>query len=146
MWRVQLTLARIRKAARELLTLEEKDPKRLFEGSALLKRMFKFKLLDQATENGLDYILALGIEKFLDRRLQTIVFQTKLANSIHDSRTRIRQRHIMVNNNMVTVPSFLVTDENGSKIHNHIASCYGGGRPGRWSKRRTGGDEGGDDE
>lgn len=31
-WRVKYTLANIRKAARELLTLEEKDPKRLFEG------------------------------------------------------------------------------------------------------------------
>lgn len=31
-WRVKLVLAKIRKAARELLTLEEKDPKRLFEG------------------------------------------------------------------------------------------------------------------
>lgn len=34
-WRVKYTLARIRKAARELLTLEEKDPKRLFEGESL---------------------------------------------------------------------------------------------------------------
>ena len=32
-WRVKLTLALIQKAARELLTLEEKDPKRLFEGT-----------------------------------------------------------------------------------------------------------------
>ena len=31
-WRVKYTLAKIRKAARELLTLDEKDPKRLFEG------------------------------------------------------------------------------------------------------------------
>ena len=31
-WRVKLTLAKIRKAARELLTLDEKDSKRLFEG------------------------------------------------------------------------------------------------------------------
>lgn len=31
-WRVKYTLAKIRKAARELLTLEEKDQKRLFEG------------------------------------------------------------------------------------------------------------------
>lgn len=34
-WRVKYTLAKIRKAARELLTLEEKDPKRLFEGEFL---------------------------------------------------------------------------------------------------------------
>ena len=32
-WRVKYTLAKIRKAARELLTREEKDPKRLFEGT-----------------------------------------------------------------------------------------------------------------
>lgn len=31
-WRVKFTLAKIRKAARELLTLDEKDQKRLFEG------------------------------------------------------------------------------------------------------------------
>lgn len=34
-WRVKFTLAKIRKAARELLTLDEKDPKRLFEGTLL---------------------------------------------------------------------------------------------------------------
>uniref|UniRef100_A0A493T9S2 Small ribosomal subunit protein uS4 n=1 Tax=Anas platyrhynchos platyrhynchos TaxID=8840 RepID=A0A493T9S2_ANAPP len=33
-WRVKFTLAKIRKAARELLTLDEKDPRRLFEGGA----------------------------------------------------------------------------------------------------------------
>ena len=36
-WRVQLGLARIRKAARVLLTMDEKDTKRLFEGGALLR-------------------------------------------------------------------------------------------------------------
>ena len=38
-WRLQMTLAHLRKAARELLTLDEKDPRRLFEGAALMKRM-----------------------------------------------------------------------------------------------------------
>lgn len=31
-WRVKYSLAKIRKAARDLLTLEEKDDKRLFQG------------------------------------------------------------------------------------------------------------------
>lgn len=35
-WRVKLTLAKIRKAARELLTLDEKDQKRLFEGKIFM--------------------------------------------------------------------------------------------------------------
>ena len=31
-WRVKYTLGKVRKAARELLTLDEKDQRRLFEG------------------------------------------------------------------------------------------------------------------
>uniref|UniRef100_A0A4X2LU58 Small ribosomal subunit protein uS4 N-terminal domain-containing protein n=1 Tax=Vombatus ursinus TaxID=29139 RepID=A0A4X2LU58_VOMUR len=34
-WRVRFTLAKIRKAARELLTLDEKDLRRLFEGNTV---------------------------------------------------------------------------------------------------------------
>ena len=63
-----MTLAHLRKAARELLTLEEKDPRRLFEGSALMKRMFKYGLLNE-NENKLDYVLGLTIHRFMDRRL-----------------------------------------------------------------------------
>lgn len=36
-WRVQYALAKIRSAARELLTLEEKDPRRIFQGTLRLR-------------------------------------------------------------------------------------------------------------
>ena len=39
LWRIQLTLAKIRSTARRLLTLQHDDPMRLFEGSALFRRM-----------------------------------------------------------------------------------------------------------
>ena len=89
MWRVQLLMARIRKAARELLTLEETDPRRIFEGSALLRRMKRYGLLDE-NENKLDYVLGLTLGKFMDRRLQTVVYKKGIAKSVHHARVMIR--------------------------------------------------------
>jgi ribosomal protein uS4 len=64
----------IRRAARELLKLEDKDPKRLFEGNALIRRLVRIGVLDD-TRMRLDYVLALKTEDFLERRLQTQVFK-----------------------------------------------------------------------
>lgn len=50
-------------------------------------------VLDE-TRMRLDYVLALKIEDFLERRLQTQVFKLGLAKSIHHARVLIRQRHI----------------------------------------------------
>lgn len=71
-WRVKLTLAKIRKAARDLLTKDEKDPKRLFEGNALLRRLVRVGVLEESKMK-LDYVLGLKLEDFLERRLQTQV-------------------------------------------------------------------------
>ena len=92
-WRVKYTLAKIRKAARELLTLEEKSTRRLFEGNALLRRLVRIGVLDESRMK-LDYVLGLKVEDFLERRLQTQVFKLGLAKSIHHARVLIRQRHI----------------------------------------------------
>merc|ERR1711972_185910 len=115
-WRVQLTLARLRKAARELLTLEEDDNRRVFEGSALMNRMFKFGLLNRDTENGLDYVLGMTVQKFLERRAQTRVFRNHIAKSIHHARCLITQGHIAISGQKVNIPSFMVTVENENKI------------------------------
>merc|ERR1711974_271890 len=85
--------AKIRSAARDLLTLEEKDNRRLFEGNALLRRLVRIGVLDESKMK-LDYVLGLKIEDFLERRLQTQVFKLGLAKSIHHARVLIRQRHI----------------------------------------------------
>ena len=92
-WRVRYTLAKIRKAARDLLTLDEKDQKRLFEGNALLRRLVRIGVLDESKMK-LDYVLGLKVEDFLQRRLQNLVFKVGLAKSIHHARVLIRQRHI----------------------------------------------------
>merc|ERR1719237_539911 len=102
--RVKLTLAKIRKASRDLLTLEERDPRRLFEGNALLRRLVRIGVLDEGRMK-LDYVLGLKVEDFLERRLQTQVFKLGLAKSIHHARVLIRQRHIRVRRQVVNIPS-----------------------------------------
>mmetsp|Transcript_3786 Transcript_3786/g.4705 ORF Transcript_3786/g.4705 Transcript_3786/m.4705 type:complete len:103 (+) Transcript_3786:34-342(+) len=59
-WRVQYTFAKLRKAARELLTLDSNDPRRIFEGDALIRRMVRLGLLKE-NEKKLDYVLGLTI-------------------------------------------------------------------------------------
>ncbi|CAI2163067.1 11387_t:CDS:2 [Funneliformis geosporum] len=148
-WRVAYTLSNIRRAARELLTLDDKDPRRLFEGNALIRRLVRIGVLDE-TKMKLDYVLALKIEDFLERRLQTQVFKLGLAKSIHHARVLIRQRHIRVGKQIVDIPSFIVRLDSQKHIDFALTSPYGGGRPGRVKRKRqrsaTKGDEEEEDE
>ncbi|KAM2978486.1 hypothetical protein FF2_015286 [Malus domestica] len=128
--------SRIRNNARELLTLDEKNPRRIIEGEALLRRMNRYKLLDEG-QNKLDYVLALNVENFLERRLQTIVFKTGMAKSIHHARVLIRLRHIRVGRQVVNIPSFLVRCDTEKHIDFSLTSPLGGGRPGRVKRRNT---------
>ena len=129
-WRVQLVLAKIRKTALLLNTLDEDDPKRMLQGAALLRRMQRLGLLAN-NQNKLDYILSLTTEDFLKRRLQSVISQLGHARSIHHARVLIRQRHIRVGNQLVNVPSFLVRRDSEKHIGHAITSPIGGGRPGR---------------
>ena len=143
-WRVQLSLAKIRSVARALLTLPEKDPKRLFEGAALLRRLTRVGLLTE-TEQKLDYVLGLDVEKFLERRLQTRVFRAALAKSIYHARVLIKQRHIRVGKRMVNVPSFMVRLDSEKLIEFSLTSPFGAGRPGRVKRKSMGNADSDDD-
>ena len=120
----------------------------------------------------LDYVLALKIEDFLERRLQTQVFKSGLAKSIHHARVLIRQRHIRcvqnfvhqirfsfffwrglyysVGKQIVDVPSFVVRLDSQKHIDFALTSPYGGGRPGRVKRKRAAAaakkEEGGEEE
>merc|ERR1711964_208202 len=144
-WRVQFALAKIRTAARHLLTLDEKDEDRIFQGEALLRRMVRLGLLTDA-ERKLDYVLGLTTPKIMERRLQTKVFKLGLAKSVHHSRTLIRQRHIRVGKQICDIPSFLVRVDSEKHIDFALTSPFGGGRPGRVRRKRAAAGGGKDEE
>merc|ERR1711985_173324 len=143
-WRVRLILSKTRATARNLLTKDEKDPKRIFEGQALMRRMIRYGILDEDKQR-LDYLLNLKVENFLERRLQTLVYKRGLTKSIHHARVLIRQRHIRVGRQIVNVPSFMVRVESQAHIEFALNSPFGGGKPGR-VKRRNAANGGGDAE
>ena len=99
----------------------------------------------------LDYVLALNIEDFLERRLQTCVYKLGLAKSIHHARVLIKQRHIRVGKQIVNVPSYMVRLDSQKHIDFALNSPYGGGRPGRVQRKKAkaaqaGGEEEGEEE
>ncbi|KAJ7463722.1 hypothetical protein FB451DRAFT_459082 [Mycena latifolia] len=96
-------------------------------------------------------VFALKIEDFLERRLQTQVFKSGLAKSIHCPRTLIRSRHIGVGRPVVNVRSSSrgsIRQVEARRLWAHLVvfaliSPYGGGGPGGLSasgrRRRMGG-------
>merc|ERR1711935_375987 len=133
-------------------TLDPKDPRRLFEGQALVDRLASFGLLGE-DERELDFVLQMSTSKLMERRLQTKVFRTGMAKSIHHARVLIKQRHIRVGKQLVNVPSFLVRVDSEKLIDFAITSPYSDiGRQGRVARKRAaqkaagGGDDEEDDE
>jgi small subunit ribosomal protein S9e len=136
LWRVHYTLAKIRKAARNLLMLPESDTKRKFEGAALLRRLTQLGVLD-AEHQQLDYVLSLTPQDLLNRRLETQVHKNGLATSVHHARAFIFQRHIAVKNQLINQPGFLVWKENERNIRISDTSVHAGEKLGRKKRLRA---------
>lgn len=61
-------------------------------------------------------VLALTEENLFDRRLQTVLFKKKLANTVKQARQLIVHKNVLVDGKVVNIPSFVVTLELEDKI------------------------------
>ncbi len=104
LWRMRTMLRKTRREARRLLSKKGKNIEERTE--RLLKRVRSFLLNNPACT--LDDILALDVRDILARRLQSIVFKKRLAQTTRQARQLIVHGHVGVDAKRVGAPSYLV--------------------------------------
>ncbi len=108
-WRAESILRNYRSLARNLAARRDKEKEKI-----LLDKLFRMGLIGK--EASLDDALALTIEKFLERRLQTLVFRKGLAKSPKQARQYIVHGHIAFEGRKMKWPSTLVNLGGEEKI------------------------------
>lgn len=104
LWKVESLLRTFRRRARKLLTLKTEQAE--IEKKQLLDRLSTLNISKKSA--GIDDVLVMKIEDILERRLQTIVQKTGLANTPKQARQFIVHGLITIGGNRVTSPSYLV--------------------------------------
>ena len=105
-WKANSKIRTIRERAKKLIPRGEEEKKALFD--RLKKMGFKASSLSD--------VLSLDKKDYLNRRLQTVVFKKKLANSPKHARQMITHKKILVNGRTVDSPSYVVPVELENKI------------------------------
>lgn len=112
LWKTETFLRKKKDDARKLLALDfEKREKREKE---LIDSLARYSLVE--AKAGIDDVLSLATENFLERRLQTLVWRKGLAGTIDQARQFIVHGHIAINSKKVSIPSYLVEKDEENKI------------------------------
>ena len=113
LWKTQTELSRVRLQARSLLALRQEERER--KEPILIQSLSKIGLVDQ--NSTLDDVLNLQVTDLLSRRLQTIAHKKLYFKTPYQARQAIVHGHVMIENNVVTIPSYIVKTEEETKIH-----------------------------
>jgi small subunit ribosomal protein S4 len=111
-WKATTLLKSFKAQAKRCATLRTEQLKK--EKVQLLDRLKSLNLI--TGEGSLDDVLGLKTEDILKRRLQTMVFEKKLANTVKQSRQLLIHGHVTLAGKKVTVPSYLVKKDEEGKI------------------------------
>lgn len=102
-WRMLFSLKKARSGAMKYLSQGEAGAK---GAEPLMRRLARLGIVGPDAK--LDDVLALSVESFLDRRLQTRVMKKGLARTANQARQLITHGFIAVKGRRVTVPSYIV--------------------------------------
>ena len=112
-WKTISKLESFKNQAKKLSSLDNVQSAK--EMQNLLSKLQSLNLIQTTTS---DAILGITLKDVLNRRLQTIVFKKDYAKSMSQARQLITHRHILVNNKIISRPSYLVkvSEENSIEI------------------------------
>ena len=113
LWKTQTELSRIRFQARSILALRQEIRER--KEPILIQSLSKIGLVDK--NSTLDDVLNLQVNDLLSRRLQTMAQRKLFFKTPYQARQAIVHGHIMIGDNVVTIPSYIVKTEEETKIH-----------------------------
>ena len=113
-WKVNSKLKKFKDNAKSLVA-KTGDQAQL-ERKQLADKLKSYGLIES---DSLDEILGLGLEQFLERRLQTVLVRKGFARSVKQARQMITHKHVTVNGKMISSPGYLVTvkEENSVKFY-----------------------------
>jgi small subunit ribosomal protein S4 len=111
-WRHKTLLSKYRGIGRSLLGMSTEE--RSTQEKQLLDKLHRIGILSEESE--LDDVLDMSLEDILERRLQTLVFQRGLAQSIQQARQLIAHGHISIGGRKVSSPSYLVLKDEEEKL------------------------------
>ena len=107
-WKIEFAVGKIRGQAKGMIMAKPE------EQDAFILRLVKKGLIKSGSK--IDDVLAMTIDKYVERRLQTIVLKKGFATTAKGARQMITHRKIMVGDRIVNVPSYFVTVEEEKTI------------------------------
>ncbi len=113
LWKTHTELSRVRHQARSLLALRQEV--REIKEPILIKSLSRIGLVEESST--LDDVLNLQVTDLLSRRLQTIVHKKLNFKTPYQARQAVVHGHIMIDERIVSIPSYVVKIEEEEKIH-----------------------------
>jgi small subunit ribosomal protein S4 len=103
-WKMRTIVGNWRDLARQSRTLPSDQMAEVQQ--TLIKKLVKLGIL--GPEADFDDVLLIGVEDLLKRRLQSLVFEKGLAQTIYHARQLVVHRHIQINGKVINAPSYIV--------------------------------------
>jgi small subunit ribosomal protein S4 len=108
-WNAETTLRKYRRMARQLVGTKNKEKEK-----ELLSKLAKMGILEKGAT--LDDVLGMNVENVLNRRMQTVVLNKKIANTPKHARQMIVHGHVKVGGRVYKLPGRMILKEEEGKI------------------------------